>query len=363
MNQAEADLVRLKQEAHELRAKLAANEQKQGELVAYLKLLRVYGAELPKDKPIEKGTAVPAVSVTTSGAKRSPYGTMVAIVKMCGDILRETGRPWRTRDLLKELKARGLPVGGNDPMSNLSGRLGRSQQFRTHKTLGWHLAEWDDFPDPAEQKVAELREKLLLGHHGPVAGHGDRLENAGTFYGMGLPEAAVSILEKQGSPMHNREIAEQLTEKGFPLAQKDPESAVDIAIRRWMRSRQPRAREEPVVQVGPGTWGMASWFSSDQLAEFRATQSGMPNRDFREHLSRTRAGVAAAKARGVRFGTPSRYSGEDMAKAYELFASGMSNREVAQVFDMSAGGVGKWRKKWEAGKLAVLPTPNPNHNS
>ena len=32
MNQAEADLIRLKQEADELRAKLAANEQKQEEL-------------------------------------------------------------------------------------------------------------------------------------------------------------------------------------------------------------------------------------------------------------------------------------------------------------------------------------------
>ena len=253
-----------------------------------------------------------------------------------------------------------MPVAGNDPVSNLSGRLGRSQQFRTHRTLGWHLPEWPDFPDPAEQKLAELRENFLLGRRGPVTVRRDHPENAGSFYGMGLPEAAVSILETQGSPMHDREIAKQLIEKGFPLDQKEPDGAVDIAIRRWMRSRQPHAQQRPVIQVGPGTWGMATWFSSDQLAEFRAAQSGMPNRNLREHLSRTREGVAAAKARGVKFGTPSRYSPEDMAKAYELFASGMSNRKIAQVFDMSAGGVAKWRKKWEETNRSGSPNTEPN---
>jgi hypothetical protein len=357
MNQAEADLIRLKQEADELRAKLAANEQKQGELTAYLKLLKVYGPAPSMgdlDEPIEKDTALPHAEVKTPVTKRTPYGRMVEIVQTCADILRETGRPWRTRDLLKELKARGLPVGGNDPMSNLSGRLGRSQQFRTHKTLGWHLTAWPDFVDPATQKLAVLREKLLLGQ-GSVAAHADRPESADTFYGMGLPEAAVFILEKQGSPMHNREVVEQLTQKGFPLVQKEPDSAVDIAIRRWMRSRQANARERPVVQVGPGTWGMAGWFSLDELAEFRAAQSGVPNRNFQEHLSRTRDGVAAAKARGVKFGTPPRYSPDDMAKAYELFAGGMSNSEVAKVFHMSAAGVGKWRKKWEAANRSGSP--------
>src|ERR1700722_487687 len=100
MNQAEADLVRLKQEADELRAKLAANEQKQLELATYLKLLKVYGPEETQDNPVKKDTAAPTASVAKSPTKRSSYGMMVAIVNMCAEILKETRRPWRTVDLL-----------------------------------------------------------------------------------------------------------------------------------------------------------------------------------------------------------------------------------------------------------------------
>lgn len=70
--------------------------------------------------------------------KRSSAGTPTR--EAVTAILRERGKPCETRELLPMIRARGVEVGGKDPIATLSARLSNAPEFQVHRGIGWWFA-------------------------------------------------------------------------------------------------------------------------------------------------------------------------------------------------------------------------------
>ena len=140
-----------------------------------------------------------------------------------------------------------------------------------------------------------------------------------------------------------------LEEAGFPFGQKDHAVAVDSNLRRRMRQPGEVARADQVVRVASGTWGLARWYTDEEISEFAAAIGGMPGRDFTVHQQKTLAGVKAARARGIRVGSKPKFSAEQIEIAKKMDAEGQSTKAIASAFGVSSAAVLKWKNKWKRG--------------
>jgi hypothetical protein len=334
---------------------IAEMMEREAKIAAFIEMRAVYlrsdAAPLAVPQPqAPQHLPIPSPSKRAQGVRR-PYGMMLAAIQMCIEILKETGRPWLTRDLVPELSRRGLPLDGENAVLNLSNRLGKSNAVRSHKVLGWHLAEWPDFPDPAAERIAILRAKVLEAAPNAADCKMVTLSEATKrrFFGMSIADAATSVLEERGKPVGNVEIASMLEEAGFPFGQKDHAVAVDSNLRRRMRQPGEVARADQVVRVASGTWGLARWYTDEEISEFAAAIGGMPGRDFTVHQQKTLAGVKAARARGIRVGSKPKFSAEQIEIAKKMDAEGQSTKAIASAFGVSSAAVLKWKNKWKRG--------------
>lgn len=344
---AEADLAKLQDEAAKLRVqreaidrKIADNEEEARKIVAYLELHRKYDTIAPSG-----GVSTPEIVGQSGGGHRRAYGTLKRAVLGVVEILRETGKPWHTRDLVPELERRGIPVTGSDPVTNLSNKLGRSGLLRSHRIFGWHLTDWPDFVDPVEERLADLRAQARRASKVPDEASAPLASDSlsrDQFQGKGIPEAAVLVLSKLGRAAGNVEIARLMDAADFPFTTKDHSVAVEGGLKR--RAKSPG----DVARVAPGTWGLVKWYNPAQLEGFRKVLGGMPGRDVNDHLKKTRAAVDLARSRGVRFGRKNKLSDEEMENARVLLSEGSRPADVAKVFGVSTASVLKWIKKWAA---------------
>ncbi len=67
----------------------------------------------------------------------SSGGTMQETEARALEIISGLGRPVPTRELLDELRKRGLEIGGKDPASTLSARLSRAPKLENVRPHGW----------------------------------------------------------------------------------------------------------------------------------------------------------------------------------------------------------------------------------
>ena len=56
-------------------------------------------------------------------------------------MVQERGRPIPTKELVDLMKARGLDVGGNNPVTTLSSYLSRAPELSADRSRGWSLTE------------------------------------------------------------------------------------------------------------------------------------------------------------------------------------------------------------------------------
>ena len=92
-------------------------------------------------------------------------------------VLLEATKPMFTRDMIGPLNARGVEIGGQDPVATLHVRLSRSKsKLKFDRQLGWRLAEprqeiGTAGPLPVEQPaVSDL--SITSSHVEPLAGGG-----------------------------------------------------------------------------------------------------------------------------------------------------------------------------------------------
>lgn len=149
MARAQLDLKRLETQAVDLRAKLVAIEAQVEKVRAYIEIAKLYADDAPADRLISPEKK--------SKGGRPSGGISTQAVETSLAIIRAARKPLHTRDLIRELAARGVVIGGTNPVTNLSGFLSRSPELKNSRTLGWSLAEWPaDFPtEPASNNPDE----------------------------------------------------------------------------------------------------------------------------------------------------------------------------------------------------------------
>ncbi len=129
------------------------------------------------------------------------------------------------------------------------------------------------------------------------------------------------------------EIVEQLTESGYEFEAGKPESALATALRRR------EGNFGDVINVGRGRWGLRAWYTQREATGFR-------------HTERTKAGMDAASARGVKFGKAWKLNAEQATEFKRLMDEGAKNSRLAKVFGLSGMGAATYRKRlkdWSPG--------------
>lgn len=127
------------------REELAALEAQLGPKLEYMAQLRAL---------IEAHAALPKRAIPMRAPKRAPKraskrsGKVVAQTEMATvDILKETGQPIRLGDLVAAVQARGVTIGGKNPVATLRARLEHASSIQTDRRRGVWLS---DRPWPPE---------------------------------------------------------------------------------------------------------------------------------------------------------------------------------------------------------------------
>jgi hypothetical protein len=92
--------------------------------------------------------------VVTVGRKMAPERLQALDIVRAS--LENQSLPIKTVDLLDHIRAKGIDLGGNDPVNSLSALLSTSGQFQAHGRSGWTLKS--EAQNAAEQKQKDLAE-------------------------------------------------------------------------------------------------------------------------------------------------------------------------------------------------------------
>jgi hypothetical protein len=165
---AEQDLADTRREISTLESRLSDAKEKAIKISHFLELASVYG--ISNESAISRANELSASAHTSAGggvksggnaelslrpAQSAPKsGISGKAVRETLVLLRERREPIRTRDLVAILRARGIEVGGKDPVVNLSGYLGRVPELIASRSVGWALREWAESKQESDTSAA-----------------------------------------------------------------------------------------------------------------------------------------------------------------------------------------------------------------
>lgn len=132
-----ADLMQLDAEAQRARNRLSEIDEQSGRLRTYVAVSREY-------ERMEAGqSALTPPPTPTSTTDVPGDGTLSRrTANMAVELIEAKGQPIHTRDLLTQMAARGVTVGGANPVANLSGFLSRDKaRLVSSRTYGWSLRQ------------------------------------------------------------------------------------------------------------------------------------------------------------------------------------------------------------------------------
>lgn len=132
-------------------ADLAKIEQQASQLRTYIDVARKYAKARSEEGTVEPTSTAASTFDTSNGRSMSRRITDMAV-----GLIRATGRPISTRDLLAQMEQQGLIVGGQNRAATLSNLLSRDKKRQvTSCRLGWRLVEWsgDTPPDNPPKKA------------------------------------------------------------------------------------------------------------------------------------------------------------------------------------------------------------------
>jgi hypothetical protein len=142
------------------------------------------------------------------------------------------------------------------------------------------------------------------------------------LYGKSLAEAGAVLIEAAGRPMTEEEIVAGMRDAGIPETSRNP----------TVNFRMSARRRPDILVYGDGMWRLAA----SEGAEPRSVASGcIPNRSREFHMAQSLAGLAAARARGVKGGrkpTIPPDAGENLRRLIapkEAGGEGLSPRQAA----------------------------------
>lgn len=148
---AKSDLEAVRREIAQLEAKLRNAKDREVKISHYIEMSELYGGERATDS---LGSETSQRQRRTSSATSNVNDAVTA----CINYLREVKHPVKTKDLLKMLQDRGIDVGGQNPVTNLSAMLSRSEGLQADRTVGWSLCEASQKDD--EEPIELESEKI-----------------------------------------------------------------------------------------------------------------------------------------------------------------------------------------------------------
>ncbi len=156
-----------------------------------------------------------------------------------------------------------------------------------------------------------------------------------TYDGLSVAEAAAEYLKSLDERDSKTlvEIVKHLQDHGYEFETDKPEGALATALRR----RAGNYRD--VFQLGRGKWGLRIWYSQREITAV-------------QHKERTRAGMDAAKARGVKMGKGWGISAEQAAELKRLLAEGSKQTQLARMFGVTPNTIHRYKKllqNWNPG--------------
>lgn len=104
-------------------------------------------AEIAGEDAMSAQTSAPA---RTEAAQRKPSDVIVRTYSVARNALHKRGGPIPLGDLLSIVVNAGVEVGGKNPAATLSARLSNSDEFTSHRGLGWWFAN-RPLPDEGRQ--------------------------------------------------------------------------------------------------------------------------------------------------------------------------------------------------------------------
>ncbi|WP_132092870.1 HTH domain-containing protein [Caulobacter sp. BK020] len=143
-SKAEADLARAQAEIRRLEGQLQDARARAVKIAHYIEMAKLY----------ESGAS------PLPETKRGSGGRAVAAAQMAVEVLREERRPLHTRELLEALGKRGLVFDSQNPITNLSSALSRSDELIADRSTGWKLREWAKPKSFAEFDADDLDDLL-----------------------------------------------------------------------------------------------------------------------------------------------------------------------------------------------------------
>lgn len=149
---ATAEIAELREKAAQLREQFDRAMARITKLEAYVEVVREYG-------PVSTDRGI-------SQSRRGGPTKADRFADAVEEILREIGGALPTAEISNRLAERGMPVGGSNPVTNLSSILYRSKRFQNDRRLGWSL------------KAPEA-----TGHGADVRRDGESYHDTGKFHG------------------------------------------------------------------------------------------------------------------------------------------------------------------------------------
>ena len=179
VERAKRDLHRLRQEHAMTQASLQDLQARIDDVTIFLRMAEFYSDE------------------TAEMSGRARGGVSGAAVRATVDYIKQAGQPVHTRVLLDILKDRGIQIGGNNPVANLSGFLSRSDELINTRSSGWALAEWGaDAADVARPGRVFVDGEMNAGRLAEA--NLNRMVRKDVVYAGGGP--AIAILDKTARP-------------------------------------------------------------------------------------------------------------------------------------------------------------------
>lgn len=153
---AKSDLEAVRREIAQLEAKLRNAKDREIKISHYIEMFELYSGERATD----------SVGSETSQRQRrtsSVTSNVNDAVTACINYLREVKHPVKTKDLLTMLQDRGIEVGGQNPVTNLSAMLSRSEGLQADRSVGWSLCEASqkDDEEPPELEDEKVEHDFL----------------------------------------------------------------------------------------------------------------------------------------------------------------------------------------------------------
>jgi len=122
-----------------------------------------------------------------------------------------------------------------------------ADKFRKHyEHLRHELQEMEDFARKYRILLPEAADK------GGAVAHSER------FAHMTLRNAAVTVLEEAGQPLHTSDLYDRLVAEGAEIGGEDPKNTLYGTLQGY----------DKVVKVGPSLWDLADRYREGEIDEF-----------------------------------------------------------------------------------------------